>query len=68
MMTATDLSAASSALQDWFQSQDIQPAEAAMVVEVFLARLIVANGISEEKFELVNKAVRRYAIILGMSR
>lgn len=55
---------ASNSLQDWFQSQELEPAEAAMVAEMFIARLIAANATSiynmEDKFSLTNRTIRDF--------
>lgn len=56
---------ASDSLQAWFQSQELKPAEAVMVAEMFIARLIAINSTSiynmEDKFSLTNRTIRDFA-------
>lgn len=55
----------SNSLQAWFQSQELKPAEAVMVAEMFIARLIATNATSmfnmEDKFSLTNRTIRDFA-------
>lgn len=70
---AKDLFDASDAMQDWCLSQDLLPADAVMVAEMFIARMIAANGTSsvnfEAKFDLVDRSVRSYtAFCMAISK
>jgi hypothetical protein len=61
--TSNDLDDAAMALRNWFRSQDIDPYEALMIMEYFIARMILQNGKGaadiEKKINLIDTSIRR---------
>ena len=48
---AKDLEDASMAMQEWFKSQDLSPADAMVVIAYFSARMIINNMSSDQDME-----------------